>query len=144
MPPATTAAGTTAPVRRRRRRLNLTWVGIVPFGLFVLLFLILPTMKIVIGAFQRPDGSLTFSNVASLFTPSILSAFWISIRISVASALLGCLIGFAVAAALVLGGLPARIRSLLLTFSGVASGPTGDLQCTPCRFLLEAEFKSSS
>ncbi|MFP5078133.1 ABC transporter permease [Rhizobium sp. YIM 134829] len=121
MPPAMTADGTTAPTQPKLRRLPLTWVGVLPFGLFVLLFLILPTMKIVLGAFQTPDGTPTLANIFALFTPSILSAFWISIRISVASALLGCLIGFAVAAALVLGGLPARIRSLLLTFSGVAS-----------------------
>jgi putative spermidine/putrescine transport system permease protein len=36
--------------------------------------------------------------VANLFQPSILAAFWISIRISFASAVLGCAVGFAVAA----------------------------------------------
>lgn len=107
--------------RRKPMRLPMSWLGIVPFSVFVLLFLIMPTMKIVLGAFQRPDGTVTLDNVAALFTPSILSAFSISIRISVASALLGCIIGFAMAAAVVLGGLPTRIRALLLTFSGVAS-----------------------
>lgn len=81
----------------------------------------MPTMKIVIGAFQTPDGSFTFENIAGLFTESILSAYWISIKISVASAALGCLIGFGVATAVVLGGLPQKIRAPLLTFSGVAS-----------------------
>lgn len=117
-------AGTTAPPGPRLR-LPLHWLGVVPFAAFVLLFLILPTMKIVIGAFQRPDGSFTFANVQGLFTPSILAAYWISIKISMASALLGCLIGFSVAAAVVLGGLPAWIRSPLLTFSGVASNFAG-------------------
>lgn len=106
-------------------RLPLHWLGIVPFAAFVLLFLILPTMKIVIGAFQTPDGSLTLANVAGLFTPSIMAAYWISIKISFASALLGCLIGFAMAAAAVLGGLPRAIRGPLLTFSGVASNFAG-------------------
>ncbi|MCY1669288.1 ABC transporter permease [Rhizobium sp. SL86] len=107
------------------QRLPLHWLGILPFAAFVLLFLILPTMKIVIGAFQTPDGSLTFTNVAGLFTPSILAAYWISIKISFASAILGCLIGFAMAAAVVLGGLPRTIRGPLLTFSGVASNFAG-------------------
>nr|WP_206531567.1 ABC transporter permease subunit [Allorhizobium pseudoryzae] len=107
------------------RRLPLHWLGIVPFAAFVLLFLILPTMKIVIGAFQTPDGSLTLANVAGLFTSSILAAYWISIKISFASAILGCLIGFAMAAAVVLGGLPRTIRGPLLTFSGVASNFAG-------------------
>ena len=108
-----------------RRRPNLTWLGLVPFGLFVALFLIAPTMKIVVGAFQTPDGGFTFDNVAGLFTPSILASYWISIKISTASAALGCLIGFLMAAAMVLGGLPRMIRSPLLTFSGVASNFAG-------------------
>jgi putative spermidine/putrescine transport system permease protein len=114
-----------SPQARPRRRLPLDWLGVVPFAIFALLFLILPTMKIVLGAFQTPDGSFTLENIKGLFTSSILGAYWISIKISIASALLGCLIGFAVAAAVVLGGLPQRIRGPLLTFSGVASNFAG-------------------
>ena len=111
-----------APLRPPRKlRLRLEWLGVLPFAIFILLFLIMPTMKIIIGAFQTPDGSITFENIGGLFTPSILAAYWISIKISVASALLGCLIGFGVATAVVLGGLPQKIRGPLLTFSGVAS-----------------------
>lgn len=104
-----------------RFRPKLEWLGVLPFAIFILLFLIMPTMKIVLGAFQNPDGDFTLENIAGLFTESILSAYWISIKISVSSALLGCLIGFGVATAVVLGGLPQKIRSPLLTFSGVAS-----------------------
>ncbi|PYF10711.1 putative spermidine/putrescine transport system permease protein [Rhodobacter viridis] len=114
-----------APPIAPRRRLSFAWLGIVPFALFVGLFLIAPTMKIVIGAFQRADGSFTLENLAGLFTPSILSSYWISIKISVASAALGALIGFLMAAAMVLGGLPRFIRAPLLTFSGVASNFAG-------------------
>jgi putative spermidine/putrescine transport system permease protein len=113
-----------APPKTRRAR-NWAVLGILPFMIFALLFLILPTMQIVIGAFRTPDGALTLSNVANLFQPSILSAFWISIRISVASALLGCLIGFAIAASVTIGGLPGRVRGPLMTFSGVASNFAG-------------------
>jgi putative spermidine/putrescine transport system permease protein len=63
--------------------------------------------------------------VLDLRTGSIPAAYWISIKISVASSLLGCVIGFCVAAAVVLGGLPRWIRSPLLTFSGVASNFAG-------------------
>jgi putative spermidine/putrescine transport system permease protein len=92
---------------------------------FALLFLILPTMQIVIGAFRTPEGAPTLGNVANLFQPSILSAFWISIRISVASALLGCLVGFAIAASVTIGRLPGAVRGPLMTFSGVASNFAG-------------------
>lgn len=118
----------TAPAQappRARRRLPLTWLGVLPFALFIGLFLFAPTMKIVIGAFQTPEGGLTLDNIRGLFTTSILSSYWISIKISAASAALGCLVGFLMAAAVVLGGLPGWIRSPLLTFSGVASNFAG-------------------
>lgn len=107
------------------RRLSLNWLGIVPFMIFALLFLILPTFNIVLGAFRTPTGDLTLINVSNLFTPSIMGAFWISIKISLASSLLGCLIGFLIAASVTLGGLPGWIRGPLLTFSGVASNFAG-------------------
>ncbi|MFB2550724.1 ABC transporter permease [Ensifer soli] len=118
-------SGAAAPPAGERAQLPLHWLGVLPFAAFVLLFLILPTLRIVVGAFQTPEGGFTVDNIAALFTDSIMRAYWISIRISVASALLGCLIGFAIAAAVVLGGLPKAIRGPLLTFSGVASNFAG-------------------
>ena len=64
------------------KRAVIDWLGIAPFMLFALLFLIIPTLYLVTGAFLTPDGSFTFKNIGDLFTPSILSAYWISIRIS--------------------------------------------------------------
>lgn len=101
------------------------WLGMTPFLLFALLFLILPTLHIVVGAFRDPSGAFTLVNIANLFQPSILAAFSISIRISLASAFFGCLIGFCVAAAVTLGGLPNWLRSPVMTFSGVASNFAG-------------------
>jgi putative spermidine/putrescine transport system permease protein len=106
-------------------RLPLQWLGLLPFLIFTLLFLILPTMKIVLGAFQTADGSFTVQNIADLNTDSIRAAYWTSIKLSLISAALGCLIGFAMTAAVVLGGLPRGIRGPLLTFSGVASNFAG-------------------
>jgi putative spermidine/putrescine transport system permease protein len=106
-------------------RWSWAWLGIMPFALFALLFLILPTLQIVVGAFRTPDGAFTFDNIIGLWTPSIRASYWISIKISLASAILGCAIGFAMAAAVVFGGLPRWIRSPLLTFSGVASNFAG-------------------
>jgi putative spermidine/putrescine transport system permease protein len=121
---------------RRRRRLPLTWIGILPFTLFVLLFLILPTMNIVVGAFQTRDGGFTLQNLRDLQTGTIPSSYWISVKISVASALLGCLIGFGMAAAVVFGAVPRWIRGPLMTFSGVASNFAG----VPLAFAFLATF----
>ena len=108
-----------------RKRLSLDWLGVMPFMIFAVLFLILPTIYLVAGAFQDNAGNLTFANIINLFQPSIIDAYWISIKISLASALLGAVIGLAVAAAVTIGGLPAWIRAPLMTFSGVASNFAG-------------------
>ncbi|MGF9563883.1 ABC transporter permease subunit [Neorhizobium sp. JUb45] len=107
------------------RRTIIDWLGIAPFMIFALMFLIVPTLYLVTGAFFNAEGQFTFQNIADLFTPTILSAYWISIKVSLASSLGGALIGFALAWAIVLGGLPSWIRNGLLTFSGVASNFAG-------------------
>jgi len=103
----------------------LVWLGVAPFLIFALMFLILPTGYLLIGAFQDPDGNFTLANIGDLFQPSILSAYWISIEVSAASAIGGAIIGFFLAYAAVLGGLPRWIRPTLMTFSGVASNFAG-------------------
>ncbi len=114
------SAGAARPARRPLR-LPTTWIGIAPFAAFAVLFLILPTLNIVLGAFRTPEGAFTLGNLAGLFTPQILGPFWISIKLSLISAGLGCLFGLLLAAAVTRGGLPPAIRSALMTFSGVAS-----------------------
>lgn len=109
------------PVPSGRRRLNLSWLGVVPFFGFALLFLILPTVDLMIGAFQTPEGEFTFQNIANLNQPSIISAYMISIQVSLASAVMGAILGFFLAHAAVMGNLPSWMRPTLTTFSGVAS-----------------------
>ncbi|RAZ83948.1 ABC transporter permease [Cereibacter johrii] len=113
------------PKAGRRVSLPLNWFGVAPFLLFALLFLILPTMHIVLGAFRTPAGDFTLANIRGIFTASIMNAFWISIRISLLTAFLGCVAGFLIAAAVTRGGLPGPLRGALLTFSGVASNFAG-------------------
>lgn len=106
-------------------RVSWAWLGVAPFFLFALLFLVLPTSYLVIGAFQDNDGHFTLENIQGLAHPSIVSAYWISIEISAASALLGALLGFFLAYAVVLGGLPRWLRPTVMTFCGVASNFAG-------------------
>lgn len=103
----------------------MDWLGIVPFAIFTLLFLLLPTMNIVLGAFRTGEGAATFANILNLAQPRIATAFWVSIKLSFASALIGCLLGFILATAVALGGLPRWLRQSTLTFSGVASNFAG-------------------
>ncbi|MFT3988072.1 ABC transporter permease [Aestuariivirga sp.] len=113
-----------------RRRTGLWAVagshaGIVPFALFALLFLILPTLQIVTGAFQGADGGFTLSNLAGLSEPNIVNAALISIKISLLTALLGTVFGLLLAIAVTRGGLPPALRNATMTFSGVASNFAG-------------------
>jgi putative spermidine/putrescine transport system permease protein len=104
---------------------NWNWVGVLPFFVFALLFLILPTSYLMVGAFQDGTGSFTLANMRGLFEDNVLNAFSISMKISAASALSGGFLGFLLAWAAVQGKLPAWIRPTLMTFSGVASNFAG-------------------
>ena len=119
-------AGKTAPPGEARAlRLPTQWIGVAPFFIFAVMFLILPTLYLMLGAFQNDAGEFTLENIAALAQPSIVAAYWISIKVSLASALIGAFAGLAIAIAIVRGGLPDWIRSGTLTFSGVASNFAG-------------------
>src|SRR5215467_16057553 len=83
-------------------RMSWAWVGVAPFFLFALMFLILPTAFLFVGSFQDADGNFTLDNIANLFEPSIVSAYWISLKVSAYSAIGGAIIGFFLAYAVVL------------------------------------------
>jgi len=101
------------------------WIGVLPFFLFTFLFIVLPSVSLFVGSFQDSQGNFTFQNFLDLFQPSILSAYWVSIRISAVTALAGSLLGFLMAYAVTVGGLPRWVRTVLTTFSGVASNFAG-------------------
>jgi putative spermidine/putrescine transport system permease protein len=101
------------------------WLGAAPFLVFATLFLILPTGRIVLGAFQTKEGGFTLSHVAGLFTTTILDAFLLSAKVSLVTALLGVAAGLALALAVIRGGLPEWIRWATMTFCGVASNFAG-------------------
>ena len=113
-----------APVRRLALGMA-NWIAVLPFFMFALLFLILPTGFLMVGAFQDPQGHFTLANFRDLFQPGVLDAYWISFKVSAASAIGGAVIGSLLAWAAVRGRLPAWIRPTLMTFSGVASNFAG-------------------
>ncbi len=108
-----------------RRRLTWTWLGLVPFFLFALLFIFLPSASLFIDSFRNAQGNFTFENIVGLFTPPIPAAYWLSISISAFTAIGGGLLGFMMAYALTVGNLPRWLRPFTLTFAGVASNFAG-------------------
>ncbi|MEO6395547.1 MAG: ABC transporter permease subunit [Devosia sp.] len=109
----------------RFRRGIVQYLGVAPFLIFALLFLIIPTLNLAISAFRDPAGNFTLNNIIELRRQNILDAYWISIRVSAASAAMGAAIGLVIALAVIRGDLPNWIRSTVMTFSGVASNFAG-------------------
>jgi putative spermidine/putrescine transport system permease protein len=111
---------------KRPSRLPLgQWLGVLPFFVFSGLFLIGPTLMLAYRSLEGPGGGLTLDNYRQLTSAAVLSAYGMSIRISLTTAILGGLIGFLIAWAVSIGGLPRQFRSLTSTFSGVASNFAG-------------------
>ncbi len=102
------------------------WLGILPFFLFAILFLVLPSLRLFIGSFTDNAGRFTIGNILQLFEQkNILDAYWLSIRISAVTAIGGGILGFLLAYSVTVGGLPRPLRTILITFSGVASNFAG-------------------
>ncbi len=55
-----------APLPRRRvRNALVAATGILPFGIYVTIFLVVPTVAVAIGAFRTPTGQWTWSNISA-------------------------------------------------------------------------------
>jgi putative spermidine/putrescine transport system permease protein len=111
--------------RKPATPLSWAWLGIVPFMLFAVAFLILPSAGLFVGSFQDAHGHFTLSNILNLRQEFVLNAYLLSIQISLVTALGGGVLGFLLAYAVILGGLPRFLRTGLMTFSGVASNFAG-------------------
>jgi putative spermidine/putrescine transport system permease protein len=101
------------------------WLAVLPFFVFSALFLIGPTLILAYRSLECSDGRLCLDNYRQLTSATVLSSYGMSIRVSLTTAILGGLIGFFIAWAVSIGGLPRPFRSITATFSGVASNFAG-------------------
>ncbi len=112
-------------IRRKVAPRRASWLGLAPFLAFITAFLLAPLGFLVAGSVQTPTGQPTLENLRGLTEPFVLEAYWLSLEVSVITAVGGGIFGFLLAYAVTMGGLPRVVRSLLLTFSGVASNFAG-------------------
>jgi putative spermidine/putrescine transport system permease protein len=111
---------------RPGRRFRTAWWGVVPFFAFSAAFLLIPVGLLLAGSFaDAQTGALTLENYVELSQPQIIQAYLTSIEISLVTAVIGGIFGFLLAYAVILGGLPRFLRTLVMTFSGVASNFAG-------------------
>ncbi len=113
------AAPSTTKVRNGR-----AWLGLLPFLLFLALFLLLPTYGVIRKAFIANDGSFTWTGMSDAISKE-RAAFTTSLKVSVVTALLGVIFGTLLAYAAATATRPKWLRSLVSAFSGVAANMGG-------------------
>lgn len=116
----TDAPGAGAPTGRRLRRTDiLSALGLVPFAVYVLVFLALPTLLAVASGFFDDDGGFTLDNIAALGDPVIVNTFVNSIWLSALTAVVGAVLGALACYAMLGLSSTSRIRSVVDATSGV-------------------------
>ena len=104
--------------REGGRRFPLHWIGALPFLLYAGLFLLLPTVIVVVGAFVGKDGP-SLSNITDLNQRFVLNAFVSSLLISTASAVVGAVTGALLAYAVATGNPRGVLRRVVSSACGV-------------------------
>jgi putative spermidine/putrescine transport system permease protein len=96
------------------------YLALIPFHAYVGLFLVLPTLFVVVGAFSDGSGQFTLDNFRTMFTtPTFVDSFIKSLQLAVITALLGAIFGGLLAWAVVRGDPQGLLRQLVIAASGV-------------------------
>jgi putative spermidine/putrescine transport system permease protein len=102
----------------RRIRPALAYLGALPFFLYIGLFLIWPTVAVVIGAFEDADGHPTLHNLVVATRSTYLDTFVWSIILSATTAALGAVLGGLLAWAVAEGRPDGLLRRVVVAASG--------------------------
>ena len=100
--------------RGLRRWLDL---GLLPFAVFVALFLLWPTVLVVLGAFEDPEAA-DLANLVQAAQGTYLQTFVTSTVLSAVTAVLGAVFGGLLAWAISVGRRDGLLRRLVLAGSG--------------------------
>lgn len=93
-------------------------LGVLPFLVYLLIFLVVPTVTVVLGAFVE-DGQFTTANLALLAEGSVADALLNSVFVSAVTALIGGVVGALLAYAVVSGRPDGTLRRLVTSVCGV-------------------------
>ncbi len=125
--------------RNLRHARTLRWIAVLPFLLYVTLFLLLPTLWLAAGAFKTDNGGYTLEHVRKLFDPQFRNAYVTSVKLGLVTALGGGVSGVFVAYAMTREGAPRWIRTTFASFSAVAAHFAG----VPLAFAFVATLGST-
>src|SRR5207247_1935443 len=90
-----------------------------------LLFLFIPAGEVIVGAFKDNKGAATLDHIHKLVHQPYVDQYWLSIKIRLITAGLGCLFGLRIAYAALGQGTRRVVRAVVTTFSGVAANFAG-------------------
>lgn len=108
--------------------------GLVPFGLYMLLFLGLPTLAIVVGAFSSPHGGATLDNIRIASSGVYRKGFITSLELAALTSIVPGILGLVVAYAVQTAPKGNLLRRCVTTASGVFANFGG----VPLAFLFIA------
>ncbi len=107
------------PSGGRASRWSADWLGVIPFFAYVGLFLIVPTLIVVVAAFLDGENRPTMANVRELGEDYILETFVNSIVVSLISAVIGAVLGALLAYVVATGSPDGLVRRAVTSASGV-------------------------
>jgi putative spermidine/putrescine transport system permease protein len=114
-------------------------VGLVPFAAYTLVFLGLPTVAIVIGAFTAPAGGATLHNLDIAANGVYRKGFITSLELAALTAIVPAILGLVIAYAVHTTPRGALLRRMVTTASGVFANFGG----VPLAFLFIATLGST-
>ncbi len=119
-PSATAAGPASSGAGASRFRGAGNYLALIPFHVYVGLFLVLPTLIVTIGSFQDQAGSLTLDNFKAMFTnEQFIGSFMKSLQLALITAILGAIVGGLLAWAVVRGNPNGILRQLVIAACGV-------------------------
>jgi putative spermidine/putrescine transport system permease protein len=101
----------------RRARSLVPLVGVLPFLGYLVVFLLIPTVVVLVGAFQE-DGAASLSNIRALTQSATVDALRSSVVLSASTAVIGGLLGALLAAVIAAGPERGLLRRAVLALSG--------------------------
>jgi len=145
--PEATASGARPERALTLFRAVLRWLGIVPFGVYVALGLIAPTIAIAIASFQTSSGgfvsghagAFTWSNIHTALHGTYLLGLKTSILLSIATSVVPGIFGLLIAYAIFTAKRGNVLRQVVITASGVFANFGG----VPLAFLFIATLSTT-
>lgn len=114
-----------AALWRPRRGVNLAFVGVLPFFAYALLFLLIPTVTVILGAFLDSSNRFTLANIRGLAQQQVVSSLIHSVLLSGVTAVVGAVVGAVLAYVVSTAGESSLVRRVATSASGVLTQTGG-------------------